>query len=424
MRILLVGAFAYPHRQGSQVYFQEQAIALRAAGAHVDLLTYAIGSRPSPADPDRWRALDGFDHRKAPAWTAPTSLASGPGWRKPLADLALVMTLRDAIASKMLQKKPYDAIMTHNAEACLIGLLAGLARHRSRIPLIYCVHTLLENELSSYLQHTENKDFYIHFASIEASRDRLRQVMTRGLDRSGMSLDRFLARRVDGFIALTQSSDRVMTKYSTAPGCLIPPPIPDPLRGDRTLESMGAAARHGLEYKGFYLYSGNLDAYQELELLGRANQLRGTGGPKIVVASHDPSVLESVGLRRAGMTLRLVESETEMLSLLAAARASLVPRRAEGGFPIKLANSLAVGTPPISFLEREWGLSDGENARIAGADHSARSFATAIADLDRSAELAIRLGKGARALYEANHRPRLAAERTLELIERIRRTKS
>ena len=58
MRLLLVGAFPYPHHQGSQVYFQEQAIALRSAGAQVELLTYGRADEGAPEDPERWRALD------------------------------------------------------------------------------------------------------------------------------------------------------------------------------------------------------------------------------------------------------------------------------------------------------------------------------------------------------------------------------
>ncbi len=74
MRLLLVGAFPYPHHQGSQVYFQEQAIALRAAGADVELLTYASRG-PVGDDLDRWRALDGLPASQGPCldsaeWTA------------------------------------------------------------------------------------------------------------------------------------------------------------------------------------------------------------------------------------------------------------------------------------------------------------------------------------------------------------------
>jgi len=109
-----------------------------------------------------------------------------------------------------------------------------------------------------------------------------------------------------------------------------------------------------------------------------------------------------------------------MRALLEAARASLVTRRSPGGYPIKLANSLAAGTAPICFLEREWGLADGVNALVARGDLPERAFASALDALDRSPELADRLGAGARVLYEGRHRPEEVAERTLELIEEAR----
>ena len=86
MRLLLIGAFSYPQSLGSQVYFQEQAIALRAAGAEVDLLTYGArrdstegdGEAEGEGDPDRWRALDGFAH-----FTIPGLGLEGPDCRIP-----------------------------------------------------------------------------------------------------------------------------------------------------------------------------------------------------------------------------------------------------------------------------------------------------------------------------------------------------
>ena len=104
MRLLLVGAFPYPHHQGSQVYFQEQAVALRRAGTEVELLTYASAG-PRRQEPDRWRALDGFVHRSTPAWSAPRGLASGPSWEKLPADLGMAIALYDAVASKGSKKK-------------------------------------------------------------------------------------------------------------------------------------------------------------------------------------------------------------------------------------------------------------------------------------------------------------------------------
>ncbi len=115
MRLLLVGAFAYPHALGSQIYFQEQAIALRAAGAEVQLLTYGPPrpsederALPHAGDPDRWRALDGFDHIALPAWAAPSSRRAGPNLGKPFADLCLATALRRRLRASSSTKSAVD----------------------------------------------------------------------------------------------------------------------------------------------------------------------------------------------------------------------------------------------------------------------------------------------------------------------------
>lgn len=403
MRLLLVGAFPYPFPQGSQVYLQEQAHALREAGAEVELLTYASGRSASPgAD----RALEGFVRHHPPAWTAPRLLGSGPSWGKPLADLALVMTLRHLIASRS-RHDAFDAVLTHNAEACLaasIGLM-GVG-----VPHVYCVHTVLGEELSTYLGRLRSRG------------------LGRLLDRLGRALDRRMARSVDGWIALTHSAQRVMRRSSHCPGELIPPPLADPETDPQRLDPEQTARRHGLEPGRYLLYSGNLDGYQELGILGAAAERlarRGAddgGEPPptlvLVLASHDPRATQAVAAM-PGVVARVVETSAEMQALLAAARGSLLMRRAEGGYPIKLINAHAVGTPTIAFHAREWGLADGESALIASQDPPAEGLAHAITRLVEDDVLATRLRRGARALYLAQHRPELAAARTLALLERI-----
>lgn len=414
MRLLLVGAFAYPHHQGSQVYFQEQAIALRAAGADVSLLTYA-SQGPLGQDANRWRAVDGFLHLRGPAWSAPRSIAAGPNLGKPLADLGLAMTLNDAIASKNASGEPYDAILTHNIEACVISLLVGMTQKTQMPPVIYCVHTLMQFELSAYFNTLKNNDF----SDSKASRTGFRERVKRVIDRFGQALDRWTGRRANAWIALTHSSARVMRSYSRGPGDLIPPPIPDPLRRSLLLDPAGTANKHGLKPGDYILYSGNLDAYQEIELLGdAARRLQGRILP-IVVASHNPGVL-TPGALPAGLQAHWVESDAEMQGLIAAARATIVMRRAEGGFPIKLANSLACGTPPIAFWGREWGLTDGIDARLADPSRPGESLAEAVADLSLGdPERARRLRDGARQRWERDHRPAVVADRTLLLVERL-----
>jgi hypothetical protein len=94
-------------------------------------------------------------------------------------------------------------------------------------------------------------------------------------------------------------------------------------------------------------------------------------------------------------------------------------RRARGGYPIKLANAHAAGTPTIAFREREWGLQDGKDCLIASLERPAASLAAAITRLTLDDALAARLRVGARALYRAQHRPEQAATNTLELLEGV-----
>lgn len=430
MRLLLVGAFPYPHHQGSQVYFQEQAIALRSAGAEICLLTYASPEDPAQTKrggrraPESWRALDGFEHWTSPRWSSPRSLRAGPSWAKPLGDLGLAVTLRDALTSSRHRNgfDAFDAILTHNAEATLVALHT---LPRPRPPILYCAHTLLGNELSAYLKGPKKKGILGLFDIFRAS-----GTLTRGLDRFGGGIDGWLAKRVDGWLALTQSSERVMRQFSRAPGLLLAPPLPDPELSPVPLKPAEVARRHGLEPGRFFIYSGNLDAYQELDILAAAAvdlAGRSESPPPLVVASHPMGETRSETHSDApvesmpGVRFCEVESVAEMQGLISAARASLVTRRAEGGFPIKLVNSLALGTPVIAFRDREWGLTHQRNSLICAPKRPVPTLADAIDRLANDDTLAKRLADGARALYLERHRPEHVASQTLALIREIGR---
>lgn len=540
-RLLLVGAFAYPHHQGSQIYLQEQAIALRSAGAEVELLTYgpvrpdASGSsargpdRPEegegPSDPDRWRALDGFDHRGLPRWLAPRSARSGPRLEKPIADLALSWALRqrlgqtdcpDAswVASKNMTRffrrsasNPatrasseqtahsrrarggYDAILAHHAEAAGAALLTRSARLGRTPPIIYCAHTLLEQELPTYWNPRpiqsdgaisgaldggpHGRTARPHPAASSPASPAARRHAERLLASSGRVMDAWLARHADAWIALTPAAERVMRASNGRPGRLIPPPIPQPRLDAAEVDAL--LRRLGLRPRGFFLYVGNLDPYQDLPLLFETARLlesarrepgrRGYGGRAadagidaraaaeglpIVIATHAGTGGGARPARRAtgaGAGARAVkgrENENEMASagtmangrvrivpiggvadaqaLVASARATVVPRLGRGGFPIKLANSLAAGTPVVAFHGDEWGLVDGRDGLIcADPSDPAGSLALALARLAQDAALAERLGRGAHATWRRRHAPQQVAHETLALIESLRR---
>ena len=68
------------------------------------------------------------------------------------------------------------------------------------------------------------------------------------------------------------------------------------------------------------------------------------------------------------------------------------PRRSLGGFPIKLANSLAAGTPVVAFHAEEWGLVDGRDSLIGDLARPEGSLVEALEKLADDADLAARLG--------------------------------
>ncbi len=414
MRLLLVGAFPYPHHQGSQVYFQEQAIALRSAGAQVELLTYGRADEGPPEDPERWRALDGFIHHTLPPAARPRSTASGPSISKVRADLEMRHRLNDAFASKFSGIASFDAILAHHFESCVISSARRVIEQPPRIPVVYCVHTLLGHELSAYAKSFNFRALRNGATSVGAVSHRVK----RRVDGVGRQLDRFAARRCDGWIALTQSAARVMETHSRGAGEIVAPPLPDPRH--RFFDEPTQAS---LPQGAYFLYSGNLDGYQELHLLegaARALSDRLQTPPRIVLASFDPSVADPNRRWAPGIEPRHVASEAEMQALTAAARATIVPRLAVGGFPIKLANSLANGTAAITFHDREWGLEAGTNVEVADPARPVEGLADAIGRLSADSERAESIGRKARDRYEAAHRPAVTAEQTLGLIEEVR----
>jgi glycosyltransferase involved in cell wall biosynthesis len=372
-RLALVGAFPFPVPQGSQVYFADQARALRALGAEVTLFVYGRGAGPLPAD---------LNVVVAPAALSPRRLRAGPSLLKPLADAALARRLASEAG-----RRPFDALLAHNAEAALLGLAA---RARIGAPVVYVAHALWRQELPAYGPTTA--------AGL--------------LARAGAALDRGLARRCDALLTLCASARDALEPLARGPVALIPPglapgPPPDP-------ESLGAAcARHGLKPGRFALYAGNLDAYQSLPVLAGA-ACRAPGIP-FVVATHDAR-------GAAPEPLRIVETQSpaEVRALTWAAGVCLLPRAIPGGFPIKLLNYMEAGRPIIALHSVADGFEDGRSALLLADGAGDTAWAEAVTRVMNDAALARRLGEGARALLLRRHAWPALASATLDLVARAR----
>jgi glycosyltransferase involved in cell wall biosynthesis len=350
LRLALLGAFTFPAPLGSQRFAAEQERALQAAGAEVERFTY----------PEAGVGLRGFDPRK----------------------LGADRTLREALLARH-GERPFDAVLAHNAEAALVALSA---RRQLGVPVVYVVHTLWEHELASWTP----------------------RALAPLVRAAGRSLDRELARRADALLVLSEPAREALGRWARGSIACIPPghsfePEPEP-------EAVEAAcARLDLEPEKFVLYAGNLDGYQELELLdAAAAQLPEV---TIVVATHDAGDASFAALRVVE-----VASVAESQLLLQGAAVAVLPRSLHGGFPIKLLHYMAAARPIVARRNVAGTLVDGESARLLPGDAEAGDFANAIQALMRDSGLRSRLGAGARAALERHHAwPERAAE-TLALV--------
>jgi glycosyltransferase involved in cell wall biosynthesis len=354
MRVALVGAFPFPIPQGSQVYVEGQREALQRAGAEPVLLTY-------PDAISRW-----------------SRGRSGPSFAKPFADSTLLRAFLRAH-----RRAAFDVALAHNAEAAVVAILA---RAWIGVPVIYVAHTILRHELSAYAPAS-----------------------WRGLlDPIGGGIDAWIARRADGIIALCEDARALLEPYARCPIEIIPPGL-DPKPPPAADERRSACRSIGVEPQRFVLYAGNLDGYQDLDLLDAAAGLCSGDGIPFVVATHDTRG-GSPRLR----SLRIVErSFAETRCLQFAAGSLVLTRRRPGGFPIKLLNYMEAGRPIVAFGRIAPGLEDGVNACLLDESCGADELAGAIRGLWEHRERGEKLGRAARDHLLTHHRWRDLADQTL-----------
>lgn len=359
LRILSIGAFPFPYPQGSQVFARAQALALVTAGADVAVATYGVGEGAIPAG-IRWISSSSS--------LAPRTGRSGPSLRKPVADAALV-----ASVIRAQRAERFDVALAHNAEAALV---AAAARAITGLRFVYVAHTLMGVELSAY------------------GTPRLRGV----LDAVGRAVDRCAASSANAVIALSAPGKHVLSAHTGDEIALISPGL------ERTDPPTDAEIREACRFAGvethrFVLYAGNLDSYQDLELLDNASgSLDARFGP-VVVATHDATGGERFP------NLRIVEFKDfgQVRALGFAASALVATRRRTGGFPIKLLNYMEAARPIIAFRSVAEGLVDGVSARLLDDSAGPGELADAIRELAEAPEFAHRLGTAAHEHLIANH---------------------
>jgi len=380
MRAAILGAFPYPYPQGSQIFATQHARALVRAGTQVRLFTYGRGSGKRPED---------LELTAPPRWLSPTRMRSGPTLAKPAADTALLASYLEACRAS-----PFDVAFAHNAEAALIAIAARAITHT---PVIYVAHTILRHELSAYAPE--------RFA--------------RALHAVGRGVDRLIARHADGIVALCDDAHEDLAPLARGPIEVIPPGL-DPAEAPSNEEVDRCCLHFGLERGDFALYCGNLDGYQDLELLAdAARALHTSTALPLVIATHDASDVPRALAGQPNLHCIEVRDFAQTRALICASQSLLLCRRRRGGFPIKLLNYMEAGQPIVAFERVAPGFTHLENAWLLEPDAGAGELAQAIQSLWRDAALRARLGEGARRLLESRHGWAQLTQRTCAFAEEV-----
>ena len=347
----MVGACPYPVPQGSQVYLRNTALALRDAGHNVRLVTYGYGLGEDPS---------GLPLHRAPNLPFARRTAAGPSIAKPLQDAMLARTLRQVVRDHRI-----DVVNAHNYEALAVALAAG------KRPIVYHAHNALADELPHYFPNRANA------AAL------------------GRAFDKNLPRRAD----LVVTPHEELAVYLLGAGCIaerirtVSPPI--------DLDAFVPRPPNGK--LPALLYAGNLDAYQNLDLLGPVMRRVHDAVPeaKLVIAT---GATQSAALLRAAELGRVVceDSLNAALHELPQGAIFVCPRASWSGYPMKLLNAMAAGLPIVCSESAGHPFTDGEDALLT-PDNNAQAFADAVIRLLRDAGLRARLSAAARRTAEQRH---------------------
>ncbi len=358
LKVAVVGACPYPVPQGSQVYLRNTALAFEEAGheAHLVVYGYGLGEDSSGLTIHRGAKLPGA--RKT---------AAGPSFAKPILDAALVHTLR-----RVVRREGIDIVDAHNYEGLLVALAA-----RKR-PILYHAHNAMADELPYYFSNPD------YAATL------------------GAWLDKTFPKRADHIVAPHDA----LKEYLIAMGCsedrisVIPPWI--------DVQDFVAAAPERKD--AAVLYAGNLDEYQNIQLLFpvmKRVEAEVPGTQLVVVTSSDHIIEEA----------RVVHSQD-----FAAIRRELArdvifacPRTSWSGYPIKLLNAMAAALPIVCCESSAHPITHQYNGLIV-PDNDVEAFAASLLRLMKDPDLRRNLGSKARKTVEEKHTKSVVAQGLAELL--------
>ncbi len=367
-RVAIVAACPFPALQGSQLLIRRLAEGLRDRGHDPVVVTYAEGLEP---------ALASTAVRRIPRIPGVRALGSGPRVAKLVLDAALLLRLLT-----VLRRESIEVMHAHNYEAALVGLAA---RRLTGVPLIYHSHNALAEELPTYF------------------RGRTARRLARA---AGALADREVPRRADHCIAIC----RELVGFLRARGVgeeaiemIAPGGSPEEFPTCSTADVATIRARFGFGERPLLLYTGNLDGYQNLELLlASIGVVRRTiGDALLVLATHATPRHLPRHLRGLPPGVRLVTAGdfATVRDLIQVADLALCPRREWSGFPMKLLNYMAAAKAVVVSAGSAKAVRHGVNGMVVDAD-GPEAFAAAIVTLLADPARRRKLGAAARRTVE------------------------
>jgi len=312
VKLVFVLAAPFPSHQGTQVYVRGLARALQARGHRVTVVAYDLGE----GDP-------GVEAIRVPVPRGYRRMRSGPDPHKPWIDLRM---------AAMLSRLDADVFHAHHVEALAAALLAR------RRPLVYHGHTLLGEELPTYLPRFRRSAALL-----------------------GRAADRALPRLASATVAVSTGAAHVHARW----GCRDVTVLPPGLDADDFPPLAPRREEHTL------VYAGNSDAYQRLDVLYAA--MTHLPGWSLRVVTHDPAGFPP------GTPLSVARSWADARALISRADVAALPRTLAGGYPVKLLDYLACGVPVV--LSR--GLARGFPGEVPVDDGDPVDFARGVREAAR-----------------------------------------
>jgi glycosyltransferase involved in cell wall biosynthesis len=344
--ILHVACLPFPSYQGTQAALAAMLQASASTGQPTHLLTYAQAAYELDAP---------YEIHRIPDFPKVPSLRSGPSWGKIALDARCIFETR-----RLVQRLQPKAIVAHHIEAAFAAIVARVA------PVYYVAHTSLSRELPAY------------FPALQA----------RFVSGVAKQIERNVCARATGVAAVAPSLTRLLgrgAQYLPVPWTV--PAAPQPTR-DAARAALGIAADAQV-----CLYAGNLDRYQGWEYLIEALVILRQTQPRarlLIATESDPSPAR-LEARRLGVAdsvhFSRIDGERARKLVHAAGDLTWVPRRTEGGLPIKMLDAFARKLPVVA-MERATAALPVQGACVTVPDddpHALAGAATRLFEDDRTA---------------------------------------